>query len=302
MKSIKNVFITGGGGFLGAHVLKRLLPTCGVTLHIRHPTKAKNPWPRPGLRVISGEMGVQEMLMQLPSDIDAVIHLAGAVRGTSVESILDSNVVTTSNVLHMMEVKKIPTLVFMSTASVWSDSSGTRLTETTIPNPTTQYGYAKLAAERLIVNALRQGQISAAVILRCNNTYGPGCTQGAVANFRERLLHGLPIEIEGDGQQLREPLYVSDVIEVLVRALHVGPGMHLYGISGPQKMTVVEMASVLAIALGKTMQVDWKPENRERARHILVNTDKARRELGWVPAISYADGVLSVSEEVDLVQ
>ena len=260
-------------------------------MHIRQLAKAKVLAPRPDLQIISGAMSVREMLIQLPPHIDAVIHLAGAVQGASIESILDSNLITTRNVLHLMEIKRIPKIVFMSTESVWSDTRGTCLTEETRPNPATQYGYAKLAAERLIEDSLRQEQISTAVVLRCNNTYGPGCTQGAVASFRERLLKGLPIQIEGDGHQLREPLYVSDVIDVLTKALSVGSGMHVYGISGPQKMTILEIATVLAVALGKEMRVDWKPENPERARHILVNTEKAYRELGWAPIVGFGEGV-----------
>ena len=131
----------------------------------------------------------------------------------------------------------------MSTAAVWSDSTGTRLPELTAANPTTLYGYAKLSAERLIADSIVQDKISSAVVLRCNNTYGPK-----------------------------------------------DHGLHTFGISGPEAMTIAAMAETLAKVLGITRDVDWKPKNPDRARHIIINTEKARREFGWSPRISFEQG------------
>jgi nucleoside-diphosphate-sugar epimerase len=154
----------------------------------------------------------------------------------------------------------------------------------------TLYGYAKLSAERLIADSIDQDKISAATILRCNNTYGPGGVQGVVANFMARLLKGQPVQIQGDGQQLREPLYVSDLIDVIVKALAKDRGLHTFGISGPEAMTIASMAETLAKVLGTTLELDWKPENPDRARHIVVDTGKAQRELGWRPRIGFDQG------------
>ena len=288
--TIKSIFITGGGGFIAPHLLGCLDPSCFVTLHIRDVGKATKIKPRPGLNIVSGPLTEREISGKLPSDCDAVIHLAGAVQGADTEAVLDSNVVTTKNVLDIMEKRGIPKLIFMSTAAVWSDSTGTRLSELTEANPTTLYGYAKLSAERLIADSIGQDKISSAVVLRCNNTYGPGGVQGAVANFIARLLKGLPVQIQGDGQQLREPLYVADLIDVILKAFTKDRGLHTFGISGPEAMTIAAMAETLAKVLGIKLDVDWKPENPDRGRHIIINTGKAQRELGWSPRIVFEQG------------
>ena len=190
MNKINHVLITGGGGFLAPHLVSGILPFSDITLHSRKDQTLKSQT-KGRLNVISGPLNVDQLNASTPWEIDAIIHLAGAVHGPSVESILDSNIVTTRTILDFMNLRGIEKIIFLSTASVWSDSEGVRLNENSHANPSTIYGYAKLAAERLIINALECGDISSAVVLRCNNTYGPGSTQGAVANFRDCLLAGM---------------------------------------------------------------------------------------------------------------
>lgn len=288
---IQSIFITGGGGFIAPHLLGGLDSSCLVTLHVRDAVKAAARFkPRPGLSIVSGPLTEREIAGKLPPGCDTVIHLAGAVQGPNTEAVLDSNVVTTRNVLDVMEKHGIPRLIFMSTAAVWSDTAGTRLSEMTVANPTTLYGYAKLAAERLIADAVAQDKIACAVVLRCNNTYGPGGVQGAVWSFLTRLRSGLPVQIQGDGQQLREPLYVTDLVDLLLKAASKERGLHSFGISGPEAMTIIAMAEALAKVLGIRLAVDWQPDNPDRARHIIIDTAKARREFGWNPRISFEQG------------
>ena len=263
-------------------------------MHIRDSAKyasaATSPAAHPGLRLVTGPLNEEALAGNFPIDCDTVIHLAGAVQAPSTEDILDSNITTTRNVLQIMERRKIANLVFMSTAAVWSDTSGNRLSEQMTTNPQTLYGYAKLSAERLIADSINQDQLASAVILRCNNTYGPGGFQGAVATFMRRLLDGSPVQIEGDGMQMREPLYVSDVVDVIKRSCVAPKGAHAYCISGPEIVTIIGIAETMAKVLGRELKIEWKPQNADRARHIIMNTEKAQRELGWTPHIRFEDG------------
>jgi UDP-glucose 4-epimerase len=263
-------------------------------MHIRdsakHASAVASGAAHPGVRVVTGPLSEEEIAGKIPDDCDTVIHLAGAVHARSTEDILDSNITTTRNVLQIMERRKIANLIFMSTAAVWSDTSGNRLSESITTNPQTLYGYAKLSAERLIADSISRDKIASAVILRCNNTYGPGGFQGAVATFMRRLLDGLPVQIEGDGLQMREPLYVSDVVDVIKRSSVGTRGVHAYCISGPEVVTIIGMAETMAKVLGRKLEIEWKPQNADRARHIIMNTEKASRELGWTPHIRFEEG------------
>lgn len=275
-----------------------------MTIHIRDAAKyasaVASELARPGVRFITGVLDDEQVARLLPDDCDTVVHLAGAVQGPSIETILDSNITTTKNVLQIMERRKIAHLVFMSTAAVWSDTSGARLSEETATNPQTLYGYAKLSAERLIVDSIRRKKISSAAILRCNNTYGPGGFQGVVATFMRRLLDGLPIQIEGDGLQMREPLHVSDVVDVIKRSCAGAVGVRTYCISGPEVVTIIGIAKTMARILGRKLEIEWKPQNADRARHIVMSTEKARHELAWTPHTRFEEGCRQYAEAMGM--
>lgn len=296
--NIKTVFITGGSGFVAPHLLRSIDPSCAVILHVRDPSKIVNIPARAGLRVISGPLSKQDICDKLPETCDAVVHLAGAVDADETSSVIDSNVVTTRNVLDVMESKNIAKLIFMSTAAVWSGSTASTLSEAVKAHPTTIYGFAKLSAERLIADAITQGRIASAVVLRCNNTYGPGGFQGVVANFMHRLLRGQPVQIQGDGQQLREPLYISDLVELILKSFGRDRGLHTYGISGPTRVTISSIAETLASILEVNLNIEWQPENQERARHILIDIQKARTELNWNPTIGFEQGCRMYAAQV----
>lgn len=290
------ILITGGGGFIAPHLLNRLDPDCDITLHVRDSAKCKFINFHPKVSIISGALGASEILKKIPEGCDAVIHLAGAVHGSSVDAILESNVVTTSNVISIMAECGIPKIIFLSTASVWSEEHGQILNEQTPANPSTLYGYAKLSAECLIRDALNNGRINTAVVLRANNTYGDGATQGVVANFKSAILKNNPIQINGDGNQLRQPLHVSDLVEAILKTMTISQGLHTYCMAGPETLTIHQMAEIIAGSLKHELIVDWQADHPERARHLVLSIEKAKQDLGWEPHVRLGDGVTITAE------
>lgn len=296
MNGPNNVLITGGGGFIAPHLIAALPSDWNVTVHVRSASRLGDLVSSPRVKVITGVLNTPDLYEAMKHDVSTVFHLAGAVSGPDIGEVIDSNLVTTANVLSAMERANVPTLVFMSTASVWSDSSGQPLNESMPANPSTVYGYAKLAAERLINDAVLRGALQRGVALRCNNTYGPGSLQGAVHAFIERVKAGRNVQIYGDGQQMRQPIYVSDVVDLLLRSMDARPGMNVYGVGGPRAITILDMAETIAAALGKDCQVDWLEENSDRVRHIAIDTSKARADLGWVPMVDFVAGVAKTAD------
>lgn len=294
MNRPNNVLVTGGSGFIAPHLIASLPSDWTATVHVRNASRVPRFAGLASVRVINGGLRQDELVREMQSGISAVFHLAGAVSGPGSGDIVDSNLVTTANVLAAMERAGVPTLVFMSTASVWSDTSGQMLTEDMDANPSTIYGHTKLGAERLINDAVSRGVLERAVALRCNNTYGPGSLQGAVHAFVEQTTLGRPVKVYGDGLQLRQPIYVSDIVDLLHRSLSAPLGMNVYGIGGPDIITVVDMARTIAELLGQEFRVEWFQEHSERVRHIAIDIAKARRELGWNPVVDFRSGIAEV--------
>ncbi len=291
MTAARKIFLTGGGGFIAPHLVAALPADAILVINQRAPRKVPEFESRAGVTMIYGAVGDIDFSRAEFDGIDTVMHLAGAVQGASTASIIDSNLVTTSEILRMMEERHIPHLQFMSTASVWSDTSGQKLHEELEPRPTTLYGHTKLAAELLIARAVEKGRIESAVIFRCNNTYGPGCHQGAVFSFIQQIKAEGRVRIFGDGQQIREPLYVADLVDLLIKGMSIESGVHTFGVSGPASLTVRQMAEVIAHVLGRDLAVELYPEDSDRVRHLSINIEKLRRELGWVPSVGFEEGI-----------
>lgn len=286
-----SVFISGGTGFVAPHLLRALLGRREVHVHVRRLSDRLLKEFGDSCRFVPEPLSNAGVGTCLPEGVDTVIHLAGAVSASSTSELLQANVVTTANVLEIMARRAIPHLVFLSTAAVWSDATGSRIDEKAAPAPNTPYGFAKLAAESLIVDAVAQGRVKSATILRCNNTYGPGGYQGVVANFYHRLLADQPVMIDGDGQQLREPLFVGDLVELLLKAMAQRTGLNIYGIGGPEPLTVRQIAQTIAEVTGRELKVDWGGARQDRSRHLLISTQKVHDELGWAPVTCLRDGI-----------
>lgn len=289
------VLITGGSGFVAGHLVSALSCKAKVFLHTRQEKKLFAKDVSCGVTLLTGPFETEKIAQEIGTNVGTVFHLAGAVSVKDTLDLFDANIVTTANVIDLMVKNSIPHLVFLSTAAVWSGSSNEVFDETVVAEPNTPYGFAKLASEALIVDAVTQGKIRSATILRCNNTYGPGSGQGVIANFYESLKSGRPVVIDGDGNQLREPLFVKDLIDLLlcVNSRQVD-GVHVYGISGPQALTVYEIAGKTAKMLGRELQVEFRPERSDRSRHLLVSTRKAELELGWHPLTLIDDGLRQI--------
>lgn len=284
------VFITGGGGFFAPHLIRALGGGPLVQVHLRRESE-RLAEDLPDCVVLREPLTDPTLADRLEDGTDTVFHLAGAVTTDSAMDLINANVVTTANVIELMVRRGIPHLVFLSTAAVWSGATGGRIDEDVPPAPTTPYGFAKLAAEALVVDAVARGKIASATILRCNNTYGPGSRQGVVANFYHRIRVGQGVLIDGDGMQLREPLFVADLMDLLLRARNRPSGLQVYGISGPEAMTVSDIAFTVAEVTGRELKIDWGADRSDRSRHLLISTDKVKAGLNWQPTTCLADGL-----------
>ena len=290
MKS--DILITGGSGFIGGHLVSALSGKSEIFLHTRQEAKLFAKEVLCGATVLRGFFETKKIAEQIGKTVGTVFHLAGAISVKDGLDLFNANVVTTANVIDLMVRNSIPHLVFLSTAAVWSGSSKEVFDETVVAEPNTPYGFAKLASEALIVDAVTQGKIRSATILRCNNTYGPGSSQGVIASFYQNLKSGQPLVVDGDGKQLREPLFITDLIDLLVCvSTRQVDGVHVYGISGPQALTVCEIAEKTAKMLGRELQIKYRPERSDRSRHLLVSTQKAQSELGWRPMTLFDEGL-----------
>lgn len=251
------VLVTGGNGFIGSNVVKRLLEQGHEPVVFdRHVRKAP-----PGCELILGDVRDATAVTEAVAHVEGVIHLA-AVLGTQ-ETIhnprpaAETNVLGALNVFEAIAEYQLPA-AYAAVGNYWMENT---------------YSISKTCAERFarMFNQERGTQIA---VVRALNAYGPGQSIAApfgpskvrkiAPAFICRALAGQPIEVYGDGTQIMDMIHVSDVADVFVRALEVGP--HPEGI--PYEAGTGRPTTVLEIAQAVARDVEAKIDDRVEITHL----------------------------------
>ena len=300
---MKKILITGAGGFIGGHLVYELrmhpeylgLDT-EVFLQVQREKSAES-LHLDGWSVVVGDLTNPELGTQLPDDLGCVLHIAGLAGGSAAD-LEKANVQATKNLLRSMEIRHISELVFMSTVAVYKESESPISEEDEI-SPSSAYGHSKYAAELLIRERVDVKTLRSAIILRSNNIYGPSSDHGMVATFIKAVRGGEPILLDGDGSQVREPVYVDDVVGAIKASLQKdGTGCAVYNISGSEAVTIADLAKRIHAIAGKEIRVMPSGKPPVPPLSLRLDISKARQELGWQPQVRLEDGLKKTWESM----
>ncbi len=301
------VLVTGAAGFIGSHLVERLLSegheVVGVdafTSYYSRESKERN------LSAVMGETGFELLegdLLTLDPDelllgIDAVFHLAGepGVRrswGGAFGRYMERNVLTTQRLLEAASGNEMR-FVYVSSSSVYGGDAGGPVSEDHPRRPASPYGMSKLAAEELVELYRRERGIPATV-LRYFTVYGPRQRpEMALARFLFAARKGRPVEIFGDGEQVRDMTYVLDAVEATAASLEAEPGV--YNVGGGTRATVNEMLDVVRRVTGSDVEARYGPVAAGDVRSTWADSRRAARELGYLPQTSLEEGVAAQAE------
>jgi UDP-glucose 4-epimerase len=254
------------------------------------------------IEVVEGDIRNRELVRQLMDGVDVVFHLAAvAAVAPSISDPLTCNEVNvggTLNVLAAARDAKVRRGVIASSAAVYGPEPPVPTPETSPCVPVSPYAASKVAGEHYSrVFATLYGVET--VSLRLFNVYGPRQDpaseySGVVSRFMERLLQGEAPVVDGDGEQSRDFVFVDDVVQALTLAAEV-PGIsgEVFNVGTSQRTTINELATTLAAVVAPEKQI--APVHRvARAgdvRHSRANIGKAKRDLGYAPRYSLAEGL-----------
>jgi UDP-glucose 4-epimerase len=287
--------VTGGAGFIGSHVVDALVAR-GDEVHVVDNLATGR---RENLNTAATlhEHDIREPLVALFEDVrpEVVVHLAAqADVGTSVEKPLfdaEVNVLGTLNVLEAARTHGAQ-LVFSSTGGALYGECERPAREDAQPRPLSPYGTSKLAGEAYLMtwNALH-GMRN--VVLRFGNVYGPRqlakLEGGVVAIFMDRLRAGEGVRIFGDGEQVRDFVYVGDVVDAILASFGREGGT--FNVGTGEATSVNELFDAVRRVAGVEASAEYADARPGDLVRSVLDVSRAERELGWQPRVPLADGL-----------
>ncbi len=300
----KRVIVTGCAGFLGSHLSERLVDdgyqVIGVdcfTDYYARALKERNLerlLDEPAFVLREIDLGVDD-LHGLLEGVSAVYHLAAqpGVRGsfgTGFSCYVRNNIEATQALLEEAVRNPIEAFIYASSSSVYGDTTSYPTDERAERRPMSPYGVTKLAAEEIAAVYHRNSGVPV-VGLRYFTAYGPRQRPDmAFQRFITRALGNEPLQVNGDGHQIRDFTYVSDIVDGTVAAMRGEPGS-VYNVGGGNATAVIDIVGVLEELLERPLEVEYRPNQRGDARQTCADGTLAANELGFSPVTGLAVGI-----------
>jgi UDP-glucose 4-epimerase len=302
------VLVTGGGGFIGSNLVAALVhrgDDVRVLDNFSTGSRGNLADIADEVEIVEGELRSYERVHAATRGVEVVFH-QGALPSVprSVQDPLTTsavNVEGTLNVLLAARDEGIRRVVFASSSSVYGSSGELPRVETQNPDPISPYGVSKLAAERYCVSFARVYSLET-VALRYFNVFGPRQDPSSqyaavVPRFVTAIAAREPIEVYGDGAQVRDFTYVSNVVDAnLVAADAPGVGGEVLNVATGRATSVDQLANTIGVALGQDVRREHRPERAGDVRDSWANVTRARERLGWEPRIGLEEGLRLVAD------
>ena len=300
----KRAIVTGGAGFVGSHVVDLLLSEGYEVVAMDDLSTGREANVADSARLerldIVDAAGVEDVLSSFRPTV--VCHLAAQASVTvSVERPerdFDVNVRGTFNVCEAASRVGAP-LVFASTGgALYGDDIPLPTPEEVPPRPLSPYGASKLAAESYVATWGRLHGLPN-VVLRLANVYGPRQSPhgeaGVVAIFSDRLRHGRPPTVYGEGRPTRDYIHVEDVARAFLAAATAGRE-GTYNVGWGVETSVSELLDALQRIAGASVEPQLEPLRPGELNRSALDAARIANDLGWRPRVPFEDGLASTYE------
>ena len=306
MLTFRRALVTGGAGFIGSHIVDRLIREgCQVTVlddlstgNLRNLQGSRSS----RLKIVRGDVRNVKLVRDSLQNIEVVFHEAAIV---SVQRSIQEpettqrvNVDGTVNLLKAAADAGVRRFIFASSAAVYGRAKVLPIAETAVPAPISPYGSGKLAAEEHCLEFHRKTELLT-TILRYFNVFGPGASSGdysgVITKFAQKLAKGEQPVIYGRGNQTRDFIYVDDVVKAnILAASSTKAEGEIFNVGGGQRVTVNELASLegrLLFTSKAALPPDYQPAKSGDIEKSYADISKIRRILGFEPEFSLRNGL-----------
>ncbi|RCK72884.1 MAG: dTDP-glucose 4,6-dehydratase [Ignavibacteriae bacterium] len=303
------ILVTGGAGFIGSNFIHHLIQKHPDYLIINldkltyagNLENLKTIENNPNYNFIKGDICDRNLVASIIDNfkVQAIINFAAeshvdrSIMGSDV--FIQTNIVGTHTLLEVAREKNIEKFIQISTDEVYGslDSAG-KFTEQTPLHPNSPYAASKASAD-LLALAYQHTYGVPVIITRCSNNYGP-------YQFPEKLiplmivnaLNNKPLPIYGDGQNVRDWIYVTDHCEAILTVLEKGKIGEVYNIGAENEKPNIEIVKLILKELGKDESlIKFVKDRPGHDRRYAIDATKIKTELGWRPAYTFEKAIKS---------
>jgi UDP-glucose 4-epimerase len=286
----RNIIVLGASGFIGLHLMHAL-----ASRHHNVVGFSRGPSPNfpEKTRFISGDIANPPLELLEAINGSLIFHVAGsskpASKFQSIDAQMNQDVIGTLRLVEKSKTLGARWVYVSSGGTVYGNPPVTPISETTPCNPLSTYGLMKLTVEHG-VRLLAEDS----VIARVSNPFGPWQSphigHGLVATLIHRIKLDLPVTIWGDGQSIRDYVYIKDAVDALV-ALGVNDVEGTFNVGSGCGMTILEVIEKIELALGKKARIFHEPARSIDVASNILDSRKVQKALDWQPQFSFERGL-----------
>jgi UDP-glucose 4-epimerase len=306
----KRVLVTGGAGFIGSHVVDRLVEGGYVVrvldnLSTGRRENLKGHLGGGWVEFVKGDVRDVKAVKRSVRGCDAVVHLAAltsvplSVKDPDVT--FEVNVGGTMGLLSCCSRQGVGKFVFVSSCAVYGDPVFLPITEGHPTRPISPYAESKLAGEKYVLG-FDEREILRSVVLRFFNVYGVRQVMndycGVIARFLSRVRQGLPLVVYGGGDQTRDFVNVVDVAATVVESLESRDADgQVFNVGFGEPTSIDDLAITVLDLTGSNVEVIHGEPRLGDIMHSYADISKAEKLLGYKPTICLRDGLRTLLAE-----
>ena len=298
--------VTGGAGFIGSHITKKLVQQGNdvTVIDDLNTGKEKNlESVRNKINFVRGSILDMDLLVDLTKNVTGVFHQAALASVQDSFSKPDEyhnvNVNGTENILKLAKENNFK-VVYASSSSVYGNPTRIPIRESDDKNPINPYAETKLKKEEL---AVKYSKIGVKVIgLRYFNVYGKGQSKeyaGVLKLFLERIRDKLPPKINGDGTQFRDFVYVEDVVNANIMSMESQVNHGFFNVGTNTSITILDLAKTIIKSSALDMEPIFGPALKGDVQKTMANIDLIKEKIGWEPTMAleeWIDEIISTNK------
>lgn len=287
--------ILGASGFVARHLIRRLLPD-DRELHLvsRHAIDL------PNRNVVChlGELGDLNLLARVLPRCATIIHLAAeSTPGISARHPALETTSLTSTLCLLEALQSFPNrhLIYVSSGgAIYGNPPQNPVSENTPVAPRSYHAAGKASAE-LFLQTFALNKSARVTILRPSNLYGPEQALrtgfGVIRTMLEHVRLGTTMEIWGDGEAVRDYLYVDDMVEACIRVIPHQGKCSVYNVGSMTGYSLNQLADIVRSMTGKSLAINFREARQSDVSAVILDSSKLHRDLGWQPTIDLPEGI-----------